>query len=964
MQKRGIFIIFMLILILYYPYIIYAYNFRNQTEITTSTWQVFNTIYGPGGNYPAGLPKEWPTNNATDSDVIANFSASTHLITSPGFSGTPISSVLDWAKKTNQGVDIIDLSLRCWIRSNYDPWCGSFAVNINTYIPNFVSQYANNPAYRGVDLGDEPYGYELPDLQRDLVPSRANQVFNLFRQYDTNRSHRYYFNTVKEIPVMRHCREANPDIMLSSGAAYLHDPYLPNNGSMFQAAYDSLIRSFDEDYECTENYGIPYGFSLAANNWAGKLNPDEARMATYLMLAHGGKFVLWFVYGTNYGLVWENNNPLLNSYFTYWSPSFEGGRNFPTIENMSFSIDNTTSYSGSNSLKLNTSGNSNTGNALGVTGAFPYILQDNVNYTLSAWLKSNCTTCGGSVMIQGGTGPQWIYILCPLVVGVFDWTKASCNFKLQYNQYYNAYLYMRNIGNDTGDFWFDDISLYDNDNGTEILKAFNPGFEVKYGQDRKPDEPSYSALRKLNFELKNYSELASTKKIEAFDNINVPAKSIIKSIDVSSSNNFDNPRIEYGLLADNDTNGTLYLVLVNRVIVDDATITVKLRSCSSINLVNLLTNLSIGTFFPANNIITFPVFLKQGEGIVLRLEGLKYNKEREENLLYYQDFNGTTLNEFTADPGFFVVNVDGNNMLFGNAVSSQQNIWLNNYRFLDFVMTGNFKIQQFTPGNAAFFVGFRQQQQISMGNAYILSIWPDPAQYQNGRVAITRNAVPWNWYTASDQKFLSDTNVHSFKIKALGGKIEAFVDDIRYLSVSDNYVNNSGFLGISVLPGNQVYFDNIIVKYLKNPNLPVVLNTNPVNLLFNGASYNITITDTQILNATASSSSGNFNMFRDGFDVTSESGLNVNLLPGTYKYMVNSTGSSDYIANSTGIDLTVTVIPSNCAVNCNLTLILNQGINLISLPLIPSNNSINYIFGPVLNNVNGVYYYDSSSVSN
>ncbi len=75
MIKRGLSIVVLLILFATFTD---AYNFRNQTSITTATWHVFNVIYDPDFSiayYPAALPKNWPTNNATNSDVVVNFSS-------------------------------------------------------------------------------------------------------------------------------------------------------------------------------------------------------------------------------------------------------------------------------------------------------------------------------------------------------------------------------------------------------------------------------------------------------------------------------------------------------------------------------------------------------------------------------------------------------------------------------------------------------------------------------------------------------------------------------------------------------------------------------------------------------------------------------------------------------------------------------------------------------------------------
>jgi hypothetical protein len=64
--------------------------------------------------------------------------------------------------------------------------------------------------------------------------------------------------------------------------------------------------------------------------------------------------------------------------------------------------------------------------------------------------------------------------------------------------------------------------------------------------------------------------------------------------------------------------------------------------------------------------------------------------------------------------------------------------------------------------------------------------------------------------------------------------------------------------------------------------------------LLNGDVNNLSITYPQQINATAYSSQGTVNIFRDSIDVTAENGLNVSLAAGTYIYKFNVTGNENY----------------------------------------------------------------------
>ncbi len=817
-----------------------GYNFRNQTEIITVPW----LVYLP--------PRDWPINNETESDTLVNFSFSTHYGSGaqapfyhPSRGYISGAEVLDWAQKTDQGIDFL---LPLWCYNPQYPTLPRYE-DYDSCVRSIVFNFSNHLSYHGVNIGDEPY------LNRG-TPEITGFVLNLFRMYNNNKNHRYYFNTdIVTVPFMRHCREANPDIMLSSGDQFLRDPFIPLNGSLFKEHHDKKIKIFDDSYLCTENYGIPFGYTIATNYWGGEMNPNEARMLTYSMLAHGGKFVLWFLYwgARGYGLAYYGDT----SYpFFYWVV-------IKPTEFINITVDNTSAHSGIYSAKIESRNSPYGVNFLGNNFyidtedvALPLFLRGSVNYSLSVWIKKNCNECNASIKIGTCTNCSYwakrlfitnnnIVYECPKVTEpATEWFKVSCSFITPtYSTWFPWWVFLtfESVGNAT--VWYDDVSLYDNDIKHEVLSVFNPGFEF-----RKSRNPGLPIVRPLNIELKQLSrELMPLKRFEASNNNNIPTKSLIKSIDVSLENNLDAPLIEYGLFTDSDVNGKVYLILVNRVIVDNATAIVTLNLNNYINPVNILTNENIPKLVSRPGTQRFQVKLKPGDGVVLRLDGLRYFKESEGRVVYFQDFESqNALSDFIADSGYSIVNSNGNNLLLANASSSTQNVWLRSYNFSDFMISGSFKIINFNDSSESLFqVSFRQPQQTSSRDSYIFSILPDRPDrnlyyyYDEGKVKLIPDYNPDKTYVQYDQKFLQDRNWHSFKIKAYGGKIETYIDDLKYIEFYDNNIINSGFIGISTTSGNELYFDDIeISEIIPNSNIQnkrirtgaIEINTNPIGV--------------------------------------------------------------------------------------------------------------------------------------
>ena len=94
--------------------------------------------------------------------------------------------------------------------------------------------------------------------------------------------------------------------------------------------------------------------------------------------------------------------------------------------------------------------------------------------------------------------------------------------------------------------------------------------------------------------------------------------------------------------------------------------------------------------------------------------------------------------------------------------------------------------------------------------------------------------------------------------------------------------------------------DNSYFSVQKNTN-------NPVFLLLNGKSENITITINDNFNALASSTSGSILIFRNKVDVSAENNISLKLPAGTYEYFANISENQNYTGNSTGVSLYLTV---------------------------------------------------------
>ncbi|MFA4952888.1 MAG: hypothetical protein WC584_01555 [Candidatus Pacearchaeota archaeon] len=94
-----------------------------------------------------------------------------------------------------------------------------------------------------------------------------------------------------------------------------------------------------------------------------------------------------------------------------------------------------------------------------------------------------------------------------------------------------------------------------------------------------------------------------------------------------------------------------------------------------------------------------------------------------------------------------------------------------------------------------------------------------------------------------------------------------------------------------------------------NTNLIVNKIGNAVSLLLNGGTNNLTLIYPQQVNASASSTSGVVNLFRNNTDVSLNNGQNTTLGVGFYEFFVNSSGNQNYLANITGVFRFVNITP-------------------------------------------------------
>ena len=114
--------------------------------------------------------------------------------------------------------------------------------------------------------------------------------------------------------------------------------------------------------------------------------------------------------------------------------------------------------------------------------------------------------------------------------------------------------------------------------------------------------------------------------------------------------------------------------------------------------------------------------------------------------------------------------------------------------------------------------------------------------------------------------------------------------------------------------------DGVNYTNLYDEELFTVEQATPVMTYYlNGAQNNVSINYPSTINASASTTVGTVNIYRDGENVTSENNLNMNLAAGTYTYEFNVTGNANYSdVSSEYLYAEINQSTSNCQVWCSV----------------------------------------------
>jgi hypothetical protein len=169
------------------------------------------------------------------------------------------------------------------------------------------------------------------------------------------------------------------------------------------------------------------------------------------------------------------------------------------------------------------------------------------------------------------------------------------------------------------------------------------------------------------------------------------------------------------------------------------------------------------------------------------------------------------------------------------------------------------------------------------------------------------------------------------------------------VNLSRNGVDISSLIGVSQdLPAGQynytmqVYGNVNYTSYVYPYNFTATISkaTGNINLLLNNTANNISFTVGGSVNASASSTTGDISLYRDGIDITSENNIfNSTLSAGYYNYTAISVLSQNYTSETITRFLNITSIA--CSQNLTNTTISNW-INISCLPTNYYNQSRNY----------------------
>ncbi|MFH0874042.1 MAG: family 16 glycoside hydrolase [Candidatus Komeilibacteria bacterium] len=831
-----------------------AYLSDNTVKMATYQPTFHNALYWPFqscyegscSGYHRTLPVGWP-GDTTDSETIRSIGAESILygdtglnLYSEGTSADPaVMAQLDWAASVGMKVNMWDSVTDYYIR-----WGTYYSLpQIQIHINRVVELYASHSGLGGYDVAGEPEGWGASPIQREGMYARLGQVTALYKAADPN--HRVYAGTASAAK-MRFCREGRPTEWANSGFDSLRGggALIDENSQEFQTNIENRIDLLDVDYLCTENYGIPFGFSLAANYWAGdSITPAETRMYIYLLLAHGGQGLEWFPYGTEGGLVWDNQAPDYTLNFSNWLPAMQGGLIYkdsqfkkpPGSSNVHYAVDTLEKHSGNYSARMDFSGVAGYNFNLrlfppgDVSATWPPNfrgLKANTSYTMKGWVKID-----GDADIQlkaigpmiAGDGSDVNYAYSENLRGTHDWTEITKSFTtgattglFTFGPYSNSA--------STGSVWFDDFSLIETADPTQrnLAAKFNPGFETVTGADRTPREPLYSAVRTLNSELATLGPLmVSLKRISAFDDQKVPTKGLVNS--VSSSVPVGQPRVEIGVFATADSNADYYLAVVNRNINSAATVNLVVNSAANLSLTDALTGASqnaVSNGTTASTVISLPA----GGGKIFHLTGIKYNPPQK-TLVYSEDFDDGAAQGWTMTGGTWTYVNDNDGKVLDVRDSSGLAYALDRaHVYDDLEYSGKVKIMSdhdMSYGVSPIDITFRKDpNDPSPGNnKYDMRITLDPgAESSVGVVELgRRDTGSTTWFCLlTDENFARGDRYVDFKIRAYGNRIEGYFDGTKYIDCIDNsgLGFSSGYIGLRVSAGAHLRFDDLQVYSL------------------------------------------------------------------------------------------------------------------------------------------------------
>ncbi len=800
----------------------------SQSQLNTYLWYPMRVCYQGACPANPNIPVGWP-NNITDSNTIRDIGANRIIWGTFGLisANSPVDpniiAMLDWAQSVGMKVNLDDEGSWWYISKNI------YTIGlVENHIKRLVQLYGSHPAFGGWYTGNEPEAWNSTEVLKEGMYARFGQVMALYKQYDPSRE---VFSSTATAAKLRFCREGRPTDLHNSGFSTFRDvnPLVDETSQEYQDMIDRTIFNFDEDYLCTENYNIPFNYSMAANYWHGDvITSAETTMYAYLMLAHGGRGIEWFPYSTDGGLVWDNQAPAYSQNFAHWLPAMQGGliyqdpiyRNVSGFDNITLATDSSVKHGGSYSahltfagpvsnyynLRLNATSNSKSPWNLN----FP-ALKGSTSYTMKGWVKIE----GDAVVRLTGTGPNFSTFTS--VSGTTDWVEVTKTFVTPAAT--GRWAFGPLIASaSTGSVWFDDFSLVETNDAAQrnLAAKFNPGFETVSGADRTPHEPLYSAVKQVNADFNQLGIFTQLKRLLSFDDQHVPTTGLVSS--VTSSVGTGLPRVEVGEFVSSDVNGDYYLVVVNRNISSASQITLTLRSPGNLTFSDMVAGTS-QVYSSSGGQVTATFNLPAGAGKVYRLQGIVYNAPSF-SPLYSESFEDSLAQGWTTQGGVWsVVNDNGSNVYDVNASSDARGI-LTTVDSSDFEYSGKFRIMPDHNSSSILHFTFRKlssNPNIAAGS-YNIRVQLDPgAESTNGYVQLVRNsqnsAVVCQM---TDENFLLGNRYIDFKIRAIGNVIEAWFDGVKYLNCIDNSSEayTSGQVGFRIFSGGHVRLDDLSVAAL------------------------------------------------------------------------------------------------------------------------------------------------------